>query len=501
MMTSRWPRKWIAFVLIVTVAEAWIWVTRQTTEPELQPAESSPVNSSPSLAEQRLRVAEKKLKARPSDPDVYAELTTAYMEKARESGDAAFYGRAEAACNKALELNPKSYAAIRLRSWVYSGQHRFREALTAARQALAIDPKDPWNYGTLVDALIELGRYQEGAEAIQRMVDLRPDSAAYTRASYVRELFGDPAGAIDIMSMAVGAAGSRDREHGAWCRVHLGNLLFNIGRLQEAESQYQAALQVFPDYHFALSGLGRIRAAQKQFEEAIRLYQKSIDLVPTHEAVLALADLYVHLNRSQEAERQFGLIEMLEKISRANGVKPESQLVVFYADHGMKLEEALQIARQNASERQDIRTLDALAWVLFKHGRHKEALTASLCARRLGTKDASILYHYGMIESQLGARKEAAEALQQALNLNPYFHPRHAEEARMALEPMVAKAPVELSVPGTGCDAAAARTRLDWVALLDCSAGSKTGKCFPSPRVSPAPGVRRGRGQSPSVAE
>ncbi len=153
------------------------------------------------------------------------------------------------------------------------------------------------NYGTLGDALLELGEYQEGAEAIQKMVDLRPDVASYTRAAYVRELFGDMEGAIEIMGMAVRAASSRDLEHNAWCRVQLGHLLFHAGRLSDAEAQYQAALQIFPNYHFAFTGLGRVRAAQQRLTRPSASFRTVWISVPTHEAVFGLADLYSHLKR------------------------------------------------------------------------------------------------------------------------------------------------------------------------------------------------------------
>src|SRR5262245_37936645 len=273
----------LALILLAGWAGLWKWkYGKAVTESDSQaPAAATMISS----AERHLRAAERRLRARSNDPDAYAEIAAAYMEKARETSDGAFYGRAEAACQKSLELAPDNYAALRLVSWVYSGQHRFREALVAARRALDRDPKDPLNYGTLGDALLELGEYREGAQAIQRMVDLRPDVSSYTRAAYVRELFGDMPGAIEIMGMAVRAAGSRDGEHSAWCRVQLGHLLFNAGRLSEAEGQYQAALQTFPNYHFAYSGLGRLRGAQERFEEAIGFLQKSVDLVPTYEAV------------------------------------------------------------------------------------------------------------------------------------------------------------------------------------------------------------------------
>jgi tetratricopeptide (TPR) repeat protein len=132
------------------------------------------------------------------------------------------------------------------------------------------------------------------------------------------------------------------------------------------------------------------------------------------------------------------LLETLEKISQANGVQPEAQLAMFYADHGLRLTEALNIARQQARERRDIKTLDALAWVLFKNGKTQEALRVSQQALRLGTKDPMMLYHHGMITWELGQHREATESLQQALAANPYFHPHHAEQARLALQPLLA---------------------------------------------------------------
>jgi tetratricopeptide (TPR) repeat protein len=197
-------------------------------------------------------------------------------------------------------------------------------------------------------------------------------------------------------------------------------------------------LEVFPNYHFAFTGLGQARIAQRRFDEAIDLLQKSVDLVPTYEAVFGLADLYSHLNRKGEAARQFQLLETLAKIARANGVQPEAQLAMFYADHGLKLPEALSIVRQQARERRDVRTMDALAWVLFKNGMAEEALSASQQALRLGTQDPLMHYHHGMIARELGQHQQAAESLERALAANPNFHVHHAEAARTALQPLLA---------------------------------------------------------------
>jgi Tfp pilus assembly protein PilF len=49
-----------------------------------------------------------------------------------------------------------------------------------------------------------------------------------------------------------------------------------------------------------------------------------------------------------------------------------------------------------------------------------------------------MLYHHGMIARELGQQQKATESLEQALAANPRFHPYHAEQARMALMPLLA---------------------------------------------------------------
>ncbi len=82
----------------------------------------------------------------------------------------------------------------------------------------------------MVDALVEMGEYERAVDAAQKMVDLRPDTASYSRVSYLRALHGDTKGAIDAMKMAAEAANPKNPESVAWCRVHLGDVLMNFGK-------------------------------------------------------------------------------------------------------------------------------------------------------------------------------------------------------------------------------------------------------------------------------
>ena len=392
-----------------------------------------------SLLDKRINLIETQLHKNKEEPSLYTELAEVCMRKARLFHDGASYLRAERACQKALEIDPHNYAAIRLSPWIYNGQHRFEEAVTAAQRASDFESRDPWNLGNLGDALIEIGEYKRAAQVIQQMVDLRPDFASYSRAAYIRELFGDPEGAIEIMGMAVRAANSRDPEQNAWSRVQLGNLYFNSGHYREARFQFQRAVDFLPEYASAYTGLARVQTAEQQFEKAISYYQISIAIVPTYDAVVGLGDLYRCQGQEAMAAKTFELLSVIEQHDRSHNIQSESYRALFYADHGIKLKEALEMVEKQAARRKDIRTWDALAWTLYKSGRYLEARAASKQAMRLGTRDALLYYHSGMIEERLGDLNRATVALKEALRINPDFHPLHAELARNEIKELTAR--------------------------------------------------------------
>jgi hypothetical protein len=68
----------------------------------------------------------------------------------------------------------------------------------------------------------------------------------------------------------------------------------------------------------------------------------------------------------------------------------------------MKLGEALDLARREQQVRSDIYTHDVLAWALYKNGRASEALAPMKEALRLGTNDARLFFHAGMIHRAIG---------------------------------------------------------------------------------------------------
>ncbi len=381
--------------------------------------------------DRQIFLAQRYIEKIPDSAEGYNRLAVAYIQKARTTGDFTLNAKAETAVKRALEVEPDNLTARKLQALIHLIYHRFSEALELAKSLLAEAPNDSFIYGVITDASVELGDYKEALEAGQKMVDLKPSMEAYIRVAVLRSLHGQVEGAIEAMKMAAQIADPQNREVRAWCLVRLGDEYFRTGNFKEAEKQYDAALEVLPNYYLALSAKGRARAAQGDLDAAIGFYTEAQNRVPLVEAVIALGDSYFLKGNKEKADAQYALAELIEQ---KLGNLDLRRLALLWADHDIRLDEALSLAAKEYERRKDIYTADIYAWTLYKKGDFEQAKKVILEAMRLKTKDARIFYHAGMIEKALGNRKEAIKYLEKALQTNPAFDLIQAEKARKALE-------------------------------------------------------------------
>jgi tetratricopeptide (TPR) repeat protein len=360
------------------------------------------------------------------DDTAWVHLGEALMQKARETADASYYSRAEATFRNALSLHPHNVSALVGMAWVSGSRHEFEQSIEWAKKAITLDPQNQDAYGLLGDAAVEMGEYDDAFEYYQQMLDIRPNLASYSRAAHLLYLAGDTHKAIWLMQKAI-AAGGPYAENTAWCRAQLALMLWNIGALLPAEQVLQPALEQTPNNYHVLVAMGKIKTAQKEYQTAIDYYQKAIASAPQHEAIVALGDLYMFIGQKEKAEQQYALVEVIYQLNKASGVQGGNiQMAQFYADHDRHLPEALQEAEAVYKTRQNIFVADTLAWCYYKNGRYKEAQKFINKAIRLGTPNATILFHAGMIYAKLGVRSLAQKYLYQAVSLNPHFHPLYA---------------------------------------------------------------------------
>jgi tetratricopeptide (TPR) repeat protein len=362
-------------------------------------------------------------------------LGQAYLQKARETGDPGYYPKAEALFQQVLASEGDDVDAIVGLGTLALARHLFAVALDWGEQARALAPYHAAAYGVIGDAQVELGRYDEAIETVQAMVDLRPDLSSYSRVSYLRELMGDREGALVAMEQAA-TAGSGYVENVAWVRVQLGNLRFDGGDLAGAASEYATALAALPGYAPGLAAQARVAAASGDLDGAAELYAAAVRTIPLPEYVVAYGDVLTAAGRQDEAAAQYALVAAIQQLYAANGVDTDLELALYTADHGRPedLPRAVEQARAQVSMRPSIVAWDVLAWTLYRSGDLDGAAEASKEALRLGTRNALMQFHAGMIAAARGETAEAITFLESALELNPHFSVRYAPDARSTLE-------------------------------------------------------------------
>ncbi len=155
--------------------------------------------------------------------------------------------------------------------------------------------------------------------------------------------------------------------------------------------------------------------------------------MPLPETLGYKADAQRALGDADGAAQTQDLIVAIERIGNAYRVN-DRLIAIYYSEHGLKLDDALRIARREIAVRGDeIYAQDTLAWAAAMDGHWDEAGRAIGRAIRYDTEDPRLQFHAGMIALHFGRLAEAKRRLIRALALNPQFHPVYADQARATL--------------------------------------------------------------------
>ncbi|MFJ6594842.1 tetratricopeptide repeat protein [Streptomyces violaceusniger] len=372
------------------------------------------------------------LRGEPKDAESWAGLGSAYVEQARTSGDPTRYPQAEKAFARSLSLQPRDNdVALAGRASLAAARHDFRGALRDADQALKVNSYSQGALAVRVDALVELGRYQDAYKAAEKADSLRPGIPVFTRLGYVLELRGDPAGARRVLLRAQDSATSPSDI--AYVSTALGQLAWNQGEYDTARRAYSTALRAVPGYLPALEGRGRTSVADGRQKAGIRDLEAVVRRYPLPAELAALGEAYEARGDRSLARRQYSVVGTWITLARANGVATDLDSALVAADHG-EVREALKAARAEWDRRRTVHTADALAWALHRNGEDEKALEYAERAAGPGYRNAAFRYHRGVIEKSLGDDKSARRHLKAALDLNPGFSPTGARAAKAALK-------------------------------------------------------------------
>ena len=126
----------------------------------------------------------------------------------------------------------------------------------------------------------------------------------------------------------------------------MGERYFQAGDLANAERSYQAGIRADPNHYRSLAGLAKVRAAQGRFEESIQLYQRSIAIIPFPPYVAELGDVYKKMGKRTRPGSNMTWSSTSHTSVKLNQVLANRELALFYADHEIKLADALEFAQE-----------------------------------------------------------------------------------------------------------------------------------------------------------
>ncbi|MGI8602964.1 MAG: hypothetical protein ACR2OZ_08170 [Verrucomicrobiales bacterium] len=405
-------------------------------KPEGSPAEGA------TPAQVKIAAAREAIQTNPANFQGYNSLALALTRRARETGNPEFYDQAAVALQESFKLLPHNLEGERVEVWILLGKHDFGQALEKARALNKRVPDDTMVYALLTDAAVEMGLYEEAEKAVQWIFDMRPgDIAGVTRGAYLRELFGDHEGALDLMQSAYDKVAPAEVEDRAWILTQLAHLQLLTGKSQIAEKLLEQSLLLFSKYHYALSTLAKVRTAQKRHAEAVSILQDVYLASPLSENLLALAEAQKRAGQTKGAEAAFKHFEV-KALEESMGLHNHDRELVFYlVDHAHKPAEALQIAEKLLQRRQDVHTLHAAAWACHANQKYAEARQHIEKALAVGIREPVLLYHAGMIAAASGDGPAAERHFKAAISQAP-----DSEGADLALKALAQRASAATAV-------------------------------------------------------
>lgn len=372
--------------------------------------------------EDRKIVRYQKLAQRKRTPDAYLErLGWAYIAKARTSFDPGYIKLAQQTAHCMARKHPTNIQAQLLLGHVLHQLHQFKEAEKLARQLVEV--RGSWlDYGLLGDVQMEQGKLTAAVDAYQQMLDQRPGPQAYFRAAHIRWLKGDLQGAFDMMEMVVSALGGKDKETAAWTYVKLADYERQANNYIASDAFIQRALEFQPDYPPALLLRGEMLMSRKEYRKAVQVLAKAVSINPLP---LYQWAYWEALHQAGDTE-QANVInqELIEK----GALLDRRSFSLYLTATGQNPLLALSLARQELESRQDVFTLDALAWAMRANGQFEQARNVSSQALAEGTIDGRIFYHAAVIADESGRPKQAYRYYQNAIELKHLLFPSERRE-------------------------------------------------------------------------
>ena len=411
---SRW---FIASVIGVAVAGAAAHAATYA-RPASTPAPITPA----ALLDSNIAFYEGVARRDPTGGMALGQLALFYMRRARATGSYEDVLRSERVARRSLN-NRGAHNTRAQQALVASllSEHRFGDALDVARRLEARDPTNAAFRASVGEIQMELGHYDDARASFESVAGYTSDLSVAPRLARWAELSGHPEESYRLLNASLLAVIDRrdvPAEQQAWFWLRFGDLQLRRGKLDDADRAYRRGLDAHANDYRLLAAMAKLQAARHRWQGAIDYGQRAVAVSLDPATLGTISNSYAALGDSAQANEYAHAMEI--SVSR-QATAYHREWSLFLLDHGLRVSEVLAKAQEELRARQDIYGYDVLAWALHASARDGEAREAMTRALALGTQDAMLFYHAGVIDHALGRGSLATRELEHAHALNPYL--------------------------------------------------------------------------------
>jgi len=431
-------RRSLTVVAVVIASAGWLAAQRGphalSSPPREARQETRDVAAEHRVLDADIALFERRVREDEESADDRARLAALLLRRSRVAGNFGDVVRAEVEAELSLRLresrNESTWATL---ASARLALHDFAGALDASRALVDAD-SSPGHLALLGEVQLELGRYQEAARSFAAVEPTPTTLSTAPRLARWYEVTGRLSQGVSMARYAARIATARSdlgAEQQAWYAMRAGDLEAKRGRLEVADSLYRAALAFHPGDHRVVAARVRLLGQQGRWREAVAEGEAAVGAHLDPATLGVLREAWIALGDSSQADAYAAAmtasaLSQPGPIHRAWGMH--------LVDHGEQLSEVLRRVRHELRQRRDVYGHDLEGWALHALGRTAEASRAMEQATRLGTEDALIWYHAGVVAAAAGDSALARERLSRAIALNPSFGTAHVSRARALLD-------------------------------------------------------------------
>src|SRR6266576_592199 len=319
----------------------------------------------------------------------------------------------------------------------YSASQQLKEAIPLYLRVLELQPDDANAREKLATGFVLTNQRDKAVEMLEQIIKEHPEK--YQTYDLLAQVLDEEARSLqranrieEAQAKFAKVAANYEQSllinpNHAGTYVRLAELLLGVLRDPEhAVKLLGEARRRFPGAPEIVYYLGIAQREAKQSQQAVATFEEAL-----HEAQLEEDDDFVnakfYFNYGAAAE-QAGLYNKAADLLRKSiALDPENSaeacnyLGYMWADHNMNLEEAeTMIRRALQSEPNNASYIDSIGWVEFRKGQFDRALDDLLRAAKTAEREDPVVFeHIGDTYLKLNRTREALEAWQKALSLDP----------------------------------------------------------------------------------